>query len=244
MNMRILIVSIPILIFMLPLNADNGIHASAQLHGIKLHEQYETHPARGMLLIARRGMPDPRFRQTVILLAAHDKGGSLGLIVNQISTTTLKKLLPDMRKLDKQEHRIYFGGPVGLQRLKFLFRTNNEPKDAVHIMSDLYISGSQEALEQMLKKDKSPEELRIYLGYTGWGPQQLDTELAQHDWHLHQAKIEDIFTAHTDTLWQELIDHYEPEGQLVERHQELPIRHEYRPVASVNTISLLALYSP
>ncbi|MCP4409211.1 MAG: YqgE/AlgH family protein [Gammaproteobacteria bacterium] len=244
MNMRILIVSIPILIFMLSLNTDNGIHASAQPHGIKLHEQYETHPARGMLLIARRGMPDPRFRQTVILLATYDKGSSLGLIVNQTSTTTLKKLLPDMRKLDKQAHRIYFGGPVGLQRLKFLFRSKDEPQDATHILSDLYISGSRETLEQMLKEDKSPEELRIYLGYTGWGPQQLDTELAHHDWHLHQAKIEDIFTKHTDILWQRLIDHYEPEGQLVERHQDIPIRHGYRPVSSVSTISSLALYSP
>ncbi|MEN8133717.1 MAG: YqgE/AlgH family protein [Pseudomonadota bacterium] len=244
MNMRILIISVPILIFMLPLNADNGIYFSAQPHGIKLHEHYATQATKGMLLIARRDMPDPRFRQAVILLAAHDQGGSLGLIVNQASTTTLKELLPDMGELDKQEHSIYFGGPVGLQKLKFLFRSKNEPQDAIHIMSDLYISGSQETLKQILEKKKTPEELRIYLGYAGWGPQQLNTELERHDWHLHKAKIEDIFSNRTDTLWQEIIDLYEPEGQLVERHQDIPIRHGYRTVSTAGTNSSLPLYSP
>lgn len=221
MNMRILIIGVPILIFMLPLSTVNGIHFSAQSHGIKLHRHYEAQATKGMLLIARRGMPAPRFRQAVILLAAHDEEGSLGLIINRTSTTTLKGLLPDMDGLDKQEHSIYFGGPVGLQRLKFLFRSSDAPPDAVHIMADLYISGSQETLNQMLEQNKTPEKLRIYLGYAGWGPQQLNTELERHDWHLHKAKIENIFSKRTDTLWQELINLYEPDGQLVERQQDI-----------------------
>jgi putative transcriptional regulator len=172
-----------------------------------------------MLLIARRGMPDPRFRQTVVFLAAHDKGGSLGLIVNRASTATLGNLLPEVDDLDKQGHQVYFGGPVDIERLKFLVRNDDEPEDAVHIMDDLYISGSQKTLKEMLERDKTQNEFRIYLGYAGWGPDQLTSELDRDDWHLHKAKMEDIFNTGPDTMWENLIDIYDPKGQLVDRQQ-------------------------
>jgi putative transcriptional regulator len=182
----------------------------------KLHKHYVTHPEKGMLLVARRGMPDPRFKKSVILLAVYDDAGALGLIVNRRSTAKLENLVPDVGALDKQGHHIYFGGPVGLERLKLLVRSEFEPQDAIHIMGDLFISGSHETLEQMLKLDKTQEEFRIYLGYAGWGPQQLGSEIERHDWYLHEASIEDIFDKHLDFMWQELIDLLDPKGELVE----------------------------
>ncbi len=187
-----------------------------KIHDVKLHSDYELHPVKGMLLIARRGMPDPRFRQTVILLAAHDQGGSLGLIINRASTATLGKLLPEVSELDKQGHQVFFGGPVDIERLKFLVRNDNEPEDAIHIMENLYISGSQRTLKEMLEKGKTQKEFRIYLGYAGWGPNQLAGELDRDDWHLRKAKMEDVFNTSPDTMWEKLIDIYDPKGQLVD----------------------------
>lgn len=182
----------------------------------KLHGDYELRPDKGVLLIARRDMPDPRFRRTVVLLAAHDKAGSLGLIINRVSTATLGRLLPEVSELDKQGHRVYFGGPVDIERLKFLVRNNDEPEDAIRIMGNLYISGSHRTLTEMLERNKTRNEFRIYLGYAGWGPNQLADELDRDDWHLRKAKMEDIFSADPDTMWEKLIDIYDPKGQLVE----------------------------
>jgi putative transcriptional regulator len=207
-------------------SATAGDLHETDFYSAKLHHHYTTHPEKGMLLVARRGMPDPRFKKSVILLAVNDDAGALGLIVNRKSTAKLENLVPDVGTLDKQGHHIYFGGPVGLERLKLLVRSKFEPQDAMHIVGDLFISGSQETLEQMLKLDKSQEEFRIYLGYAGWGPQQLGNEIARHDWYVHEASIEDIFDKQLDFMWQELIDLLDPQGELVEgqpRTGDMPI---------------------
>ena len=156
MNSFRMIAGIVVFGLMQPLFAVDGLLPKTALHQgevheAKLHSDYELRPIKGMLLIARRGMPDPRFRQTVVFLAAHDKGGSLGLIINRVSTATLGNLLPEVNDLDKQGHNVYFGGPVEIERLKFLVRNDDEPEDAIHIMGNLYISGSQKTLKEMLE---------------------------------------------------------------------------------------------
>ena len=182
----------------------------------KLHDEVENRPAKGMLLIARRGMPDVRFRQTVILLAIHDAGGSLGLILNRASTTELGYLIPRLSDIDKQGHRVYFGGPIGIDSLKFLVRNSRPFEDTVHIMDDLYIGGSRDTLEHILRSDKTNSEFRIYLGYAGWGPGQLAGELDRRDWHVRRAKLDEIFSHRTESIWNKLIEIYEPAGQLVD----------------------------
>jgi putative transcriptional regulator len=201
-------------------------------HSVKLHDEIATDPTKGMFLIARRGMPDPRFRQTVILLAAHDKEGSLGLIVNRASNTKLTTLLPDLDDMDKQGHRVYIGGPVGIQQIKFLVRNSNSLDTALHIMDDLYISGNPSTLEEMLTQDMPPTRLRFYLGYAGWGPHQLDGELDRRDWYLRKANMAEIFSDRPESIWQDLIEHYEPKGQLVEIKPRDPIPDSESTVAT------------
>ena len=185
----------------------------------KLHDQVGDRPAKGMLLIAGRGMPDLRFRQTVILLANHDEAGSLGLILNRASTTKLGHLIPKLSDMDQQGHKVYFGGPVGIDSLKFLVRSPHPFENTLHIIDDLYLGGSRATLENILRKNKPTSEFRIYLGYAGWGPEQLDGELDRRDWHLRKAKLEEIFNRREDTIWHKLIEIYEPEGQLVDQHR-------------------------
>ena len=173
-------------------------------------------PDKGILLIARRGMPDPRFERSVILIASHDDSGSLGLIINRASQTRLGTLLPELKDLDDNGHSIYFGGPVGVNSLKFLVRHKPPPDAALHVMEDLYLSGNQSTLEAMLQNQKSSKELRIYLGYAGWAPGQLDNELHRKDWYLHKAAITHVFNSEPGLMWQELIELYDPDGQLVD----------------------------
>ncbi len=183
----------------------------------KHHPNLVSQPNKGVLLIARRGMPDPRFERTVVLLASHDDNGSLGLIINRASQTRLGTLLPELNALDDKGHSVYFGGPVGVNSLKFLVRHNPPPDAALHVMEDLYLSASQSTLESMLQNQKSSQELRVYVGYAGWAPGQLDSELVRKDWHLHKAAIGHVFNTEPGLVWQELIELYDPEGQLVDQ---------------------------
>lgn len=177
-------------------------------------------PDKGILLIARRGMPDPRFERSVVLLASHDDNGSLGLIINRASQTRLGTLLPELNDLDDRGHSVFFGGPVGVNSLKFLVRHEPPPDAALHVMEDLYLSGNQSTLETMLQNRKSAQELRVYVGYAGWAPGQLDSELNRKDWHLHKAAITHVFNSEPELVWQELIELHEPEGQLVDQNNQ------------------------
>lgn len=199
---------------LLALAADPPTHA----RGALLHPDLHAQPQRGMLLIARREMPDPRFRDSVILLIAHDAEGSMGVIINRPSKATLGDVVPDLAQLDKRSHPIYFGGPVGIQNLSFLARRGAPPKKALEVLDGLYFSADRSLLESLLGADTPPSALHLYLGYAGWGPGQLEGELERDDWHLHKATLTVVFSERPTEVWRRFIELYEPAGQLVLAH--------------------------
>jgi putative transcriptional regulator len=180
-----------------------------------LHPDLHPQPEQGMLLIARRDMPDPRFRDAVILLVAHDAEGSMGVIINRPSRATLGDVVPALAKLDKRPHPIYFGGPVGMHNLSFLVRQGAPPKKALEVLDGIYFSTDRPLLETLLNTDTSSSELHLYLGYAGWAPGQLEGELKREDWHLHQGTPTAVFSDSPAEVWRRLIEIYEPAGQLV-----------------------------
>ncbi len=182
---------------------------------VLLHPDVHAQPQRGMLLIARRDMPDPRFRDSVILLVAHDAEGALGVIINRPSKATLGDVVPELAKLDRRHHPVYFGGPVGMQNLSYLVRQGAAPNKALEVMEGLYFSADRALLEALLGADTPASTLHLYLGYAGWAPGQLEGELERHDWHLHKATLTAVFSERPAEVWQRFIEIYEPAGQLV-----------------------------
>jgi len=175
-------------------------------------------PDAGVLLVARRGLADPRFRKSVILLTTHDDGGSLGIIINRASVTPLQSVLPEVGKAATRDYPVYFGGPVGLNRVTFLVRHGDALEHALPVLDDLYFSGDRSTLEQMLLQGKTVSELRIYLGYAGWGPGQLAGELSSGDWLVVPATLETVFSDAPGDLWDRLMNQYVPRGDLVRAH--------------------------
>lgn len=167
-------------------------------------------PAAGLVLVAARDTGGP-FTESIVYLLSHDEHGSLGVIVNRPTKAHLTDLLPELAELQARRHRVRYGGPVGLQALKFLIRTRDHPGDAVRIATDIFASGSPDLLESLLRDDFDPGALRVFVGYAGWAPNQLAGELARDAWYVMQLTTEEIFTA-DETLWQRLIDTFDPPG--------------------------------
>ena len=161
-------------------------------------------PQRGMFLVAGPRMPDPRFARTVILLLEYDESGALGLVVNRPTEVSLHDALVTPLP-GSANHRIHAGGPVEHRRLIALHRSHEAVGDAQHVFGDVYASGSFDALRRMLERDGHAADLRAYLGYAGWGPGQLDSELARDDWIVTPADAESIFDASPDEVWEDLI---------------------------------------
>ncbi len=172
-------------------------------------------PAKGLFLVADASMPDPRFRETVILLVEHDAGGTVGLIINRATGVSLARALPELESDGATEHVLFLGGPVELDRLALLARGMPATVPSEHVVGDIYLSGYREALAALLER-RNARELRVFAGYAGWAPGQLEAELQQGDWFLVPADAERVFAPDPAAVWRELYDRHR-RGTVVQR---------------------------
>ncbi len=174
-------------------------------------------PAAGKFLVARRGLPDPRFRRTVILLLHHDRGGSAGLIINRRTSAAPSHLDPDLDGIGDPGQRLFYGGPVATAGLTFLVRSKSRPEDARAVITEVFLGTQKKRAEALLRMGKTMDELRLYFGHAGWAPGQLDGELARGDWYVVDADADAVFTDEGEQLWQHYIDRHAPPGLMAAR---------------------------
>ena len=180
-----------------------GVEPAFPQPGLKLVQQTVT-PGKGVFLVASSEMRDPRFSQTVVLLLAHGEGGTLGLIINRASEIPLSEVLTELENPGLESQFLFFGGPVGLDGLLFLMRTDLEPERATQVMEDVYFSGDRALLEELLGQDQDSRDLRVYLGQAGWAPGQLENELAGGSWDLVYADTHTVFEKDLKDIWLDL----------------------------------------
>jgi putative transcriptional regulator len=162
-------------------------------------------PLKGRFLIASRQLLDPNFAKTVVLLLEYNKQGAMGLIINRPSEMKLSAVLPEIEGLGQRPDTIYLGGPVAKTQLLLLIRTASPPEGSRHVFKDIHISPSQGVIERMIKKPEGEERFRVYAGYAGWGPGQLDREIANGGWHVLRADAETVFDKSASEIWPHLI---------------------------------------
>ena len=157
-----------------------------------------------VFLVASSDMQDPRFRYTVVLLLTHGVEGTLGLIINRATEMPVSDLFPDLNSPGQESNLLFFGGPVGLDGLLLLTRSGEPPNRGTHVLEDVYFSGDRELLEELLQQAKGTNELRVYLGHSGWARGQLAAEIAHGDWQLVPADAQTLFEKDLDELWRDL----------------------------------------
>ena len=199
--------AVPVLLLLGVLLGDSALVVSAAV----LSEQWspaeeEVEPSKGVFLVANPGLPDPRFRRTVVLLLAHGESGTMGLIVNRATDIPLSEVLPGLDGSRRESHVLFFGGPVALNGIIFLTRSGAPPEGTSHVMEDVYFSGDKEVLQHLLGEKKPTDELRLYVGHSGWAPGQLASEIERGSWRLVRADAHTVFEMDTDTVWRYFIE--------------------------------------
>jgi putative transcriptional regulator len=152
---------------------------------------------RGSLLIAAPGLIDPNFWRTVVLVGEHSEEGALGVVLNRTSETAVAEAVPELARLAEGLGDVHLGGPV-------------QPS-AVVVLADFAEPPDPEALVVdsvgFLPAEVDPDSLgplrraRVYVGYAGWGPGQLDSELDEGSWIVEPAVSDDVFTSEPEDLW-------------------------------------------
>ncbi len=165
----------------------------------------ESDLSKGKFLVASRKLGDPRFMQTVILLLDYAPGGAMGLIVNRPSEMKLSTLLPKIEGLKARKDTVYIGGPVAINQMLMLIRAGKQPEESLPVLTDIFVSGSSKVLERMVEGAGKGEKFRVYAGYAGWAPGQLDGEVIRGDWYVVPADSETVFDRAPEEIWPELI---------------------------------------
>ena len=161
----------------------------------------DTSLGKGMFLIATPSLRDPNFRQTVILLCEHGPDGALGVVLNRPTEMNITEVLPQMPVLEGQAHRVFCGGPVQKDSLLVLYHLNEEVEDTHAVLDGVYLGGNTETLKRILEVPAEEESFRAYMGYSGWGPGQLEEEIKTNSWLVTPADGDIVFNTPIEQRW-------------------------------------------
>ncbi|HJM60878.1 MAG TPA: YqgE/AlgH family protein [Alphaproteobacteria bacterium] len=165
----------------------------------------------GKLLVAAPSMPDPRFRQTVIFICEHDQHGAFGLIINRPLGELPGRKVADQFALGVEGSNtpiaLHWGGPVEAGRGFVLHSDDYVNDDTGRVKPGFAYSVDLELLRALVT-DQGPERAILVLGYAGWGPRQLFSELARDDWLVLPAESDFVFHGERESMWQTAIDSF------------------------------------
>ncbi|MDX2302329.1 MAG: YqgE/AlgH family protein [Microscillaceae bacterium] len=158
---------------------------------------------KGCLLIAEPFLGDPNFERSVVLLCDHHEEGSFGFVLNQITQISLPDVLDGVIF---SEIPLYVGGPVEKNTLHFIHRLPELIEDSTLIQEGLYWGGDYEQVKTLINLGKIREnDIRFFLGYSGWGNGQLEGELTDKVWITTQVESGFIFETPAEQFWRSIL---------------------------------------
>jgi len=142
-----------------------------------------TLPSQGSLLLSEPFILDPAFERAVVILCEHNEEGTVGLVLNHKSHLLLSDIFSQVKN---ELFPLYLGGPVEESALFFLHRAHHKIQSGELIHDDIYWGGDFDKVLDLIDEGAlCPDEIKFFLGYSGWSPGQLESELEQNSWAVH-----------------------------------------------------------
>jgi putative AlgH/UPF0301 family transcriptional regulator len=179
--------------------------------GSSLHPAQFKNPKElgvGKLLVAGRGLADPDFAETVVLLVRYDETGVLGLVLNRRTDLPLSRVL-DLQAAKDRSDPVYLGGPVGPSTAFALFKSATKLEKAEKIFGDVYWISDRALFEKTISTRPDVSVFHVYLGYAGWTQDQLRAETQAGAWFIFPADAATVFNPNPKSLWRQLIERTE-----------------------------------
>lgn len=149
---------------------------------------------------------DSNFQRTVVLLCEHGAEGALGFVLNRPTDTPAASVVKlDPPVVGSSGLPIWVGGPVEPERGWILLSEEPQGMEAVRICDGVYLSTSAELLRRLLEASAAPPRTRVLTGYAGWGPGQLDAEIAASAWLTADVELDLVFDTPPAMMWEQAI---------------------------------------
>ena len=175
---------------------------------------------RGRLLVATPPLVDPNFDRSVVLLLEHGEEGALGIILNRPTEASLSSVLPEWHPHASAPGVVFSGGPVATEAVIALARGGHD--DATGWVSVLGEIGTVDVGGDPVDLEFSLYALRIFVGYAGWSPGQLEAEIDQDAWFVVTTGPDDPFAADPEHLWRDVLRRQRGKVAMFANHPEDP----------------------
>lgn len=161
---------------------------------------------KGVFLVADPHMEAPYFANSVVLLLGYDETGAFGVIVNRPTNIPLSTIVPDIKGVEKLKGNMFVGGPVGRNTPLMLLRTEKKPdKLNTPVLEGVYYITKHRYMVDIIEEMKPDDMVRVYAGYAGWHPGQLEAEVKRGGWVVLPADPFTLFDKDPATIWDDLI---------------------------------------
>lgn len=160
----------------------------------------------GVFLVAKPDLADPNFAKAVVLVTQTEDYSTVGVIINRPTVLKLADFVSDPG-LDTSKYgdRLYLGGPVMRNALLAVFQSDTPPEaPAFHVLRKLYLTMHPDNVVKLLASDAI--RYRLYAGFSGWAPRQLESEFNREGWYVLPADEEIVFRKDTGGIWDELVE--------------------------------------
>ena len=154
---------------------------------------------RGQLLIASPALYDPNFRRTVVLVTEHSEDGAMGLVLNRPAETTVADGAPPLAHLVEDDAHVHVGGPVEPAAVTVLAEFEDPDESASLVLGDIGFVRADAELDEL---PGGTRRARVFAGYCGWAPGQLEAELeGEESWIVETPLPDDVFADAAGDLW-------------------------------------------
>jgi putative transcriptional regulator len=175
---------------------------------------------KGQVLLAEPFLNDPYFRRTVIFLCEHNTEGSFGFVLNNYIDVELDQIMENVPSFGG---KISIGGPVRNSNLYYIHTLGEQVEDSVEIIPGVFMGGNFETIRKMLVSGKvEKDQVRFFVGYSGWSPQQLENEIKTNSWFVTSVQKELVMNTEVSDLWKLIMGSMGKKGKIIANMPEDP----------------------
>ena len=158
------------------------------------------------LLLSMPQLLDPNFQRTGVLLCQHTAAGAWGLVLNRPTGKSATMLTREGEPVGSRSGLdVWVGGPVEIERGCLLLGEMPDQGEALRLCDGLFLSGSPSLLQHLLDSPAAHPRTRLFMGYAGWGPGQLDRELTESAWLISEVALDLVFDIEPGRMWEAAI---------------------------------------
>lgn len=161
-------------------------------------------PQKGRILIAEPFLNDIYFKRSIVFLTEHNQEGSIGFVLNKPVNLKIEEVITDFPSFDCN---ISIGGPVNTNTIHYLHTLGDLIPNSVHVCEDLFWGGDFDALKSLITQGLiNKSQVRFFLGYSGWMPNQLEDELSQNSWLVGNLDAYQVMNHIMDNFWIDVLN--------------------------------------